>query len=177
MKKFIQKYWRQIVYYTVLLTLGILFIGDDRGHYLQSDYKGFLPATHIAFMILLAVWLCIIVITGRKQLENIWQALGVIALLAVRLAIVYFFFHILFSGICFFINRQYHGSPVPRQYVVNRDSTGKEPLLIKSITDGQLIYVGNLPGNYQLPAGHKLIDTITIPFTKGLFGVPYLDKK
>jgi len=176
MKKFIQKYWWQIVYYTILVTLCILFIGDDRSHYLKSDYKGFLPATHIAFMILLAVWLCIIVITGRKQLENIWQVMRVIALLAVRFAFVYFIFNQIFSGICFAINRQYHGAPVARQYVVNRDTTGKEPLLIKSIPDGQLIYVGNLPENYQFPASHKLIDTITIPFTKGLFGVPYLDK-
>jgi hypothetical protein len=177
MKQFITRYWRRIVFYAVLLTLCILFIGDDRNHYLQSDYKAFLPATHIALIVILAVWLCIIVIIGRKHIENIGQALAGILFLAIKFAFVYFFFHILFSGICFFINRQYHGGPVARQYVVNRDTTGQQPYFIKSITNGQLLYVGNLPANYQIPGSNKRVDTITITFTKGLFGVPYLDKK
>lgn len=176
MKQFVVKYWRRIVFYAILLLLCILFLGEDTRHYLRSDYKAFLPATHIAFIILLGIWLCVIVITGRKQLESIWQVLGVTALLAIRFAFIYFIFHQLFSGICFAVNRQYHGAPIPRQYSVSSTTVDNETFLLKDITTGELVSYDNMPGNYQLPAGHKLKDTITIPFTKGLFGVPYIGK-
>ena len=173
MKQFLQTYRWRILYCFILLALVFLIPGPDYNHYLYSNYKSFTVSVTKTLLILVIVLVAILVALaiwrGTAFSKMYVVAFGVTWLIFIQLC-----FGTIVSNTCLLINRQYHGETVNKQFIMYT-----VPGMRPSVTayKSSEIFLNELVDSYPLPASTKNVDTITIPFTKGFFGVPYLDKK
>ncbi|MEG4110149.1 hypothetical protein QUA04_29390 [Microcoleus sp. S13_C5] len=178
MTAFFKKYKWTILYWTVLLFLGLYFAPKQNKYYLDQDIKEFRTHYLIPNLVwtfgLLAVGLFVFWIIKTKSIKRstLWFLSTALAF-----AFIIFLFQNIFLGVTLFANRQVTKGKVTKTFqaafMAGVAQTKSNFHLYDPLT-GQIIIDRKLVNELYRPQLHKN-DKVVLPMRIGLFGVAYSD--
>ncbi len=176
--KFLEKYWRSIVWLGLLAIVIFFFDPRQKQFYQAADFNHFAGKASIILVIIEAVFLMAVIPIIYRRTDSFKNFATFSGYFALHLLLFFLFFHSTFIDFGLYINRQTTGITSKKIFKVEYISYGnkdKDNLLLYHPGGIEFDLEGQLT-NYVHYKRYKTGDTIQVPFTKGLFGVDYLNK-